>query len=76
MGGIGKDCGVGSSMEGTTEKTCMMLHGEDDYGTEGWNKKAYATNSMTSFHVVDDAPTSGWDVMIVVPKSNHWRCDG
>ena len=67
MGGISQHSRVGSGVERTAGVGSVFLDGEEDDGAEGRYEESYSANAVDSFQIVDNAPTSGWNVVVVIP---------
>ena len=76
MSGISDNSRVSSGMKRTTNIGGVLFDGEKGDWTKGWYEETNATDVMGSFHVVHYTPTSGCNLMFVIPKGDHWRWGG
>ena len=70
---VGHHSSVSSGVEGAAGVGSVLLDGQEDNRAQGRDEKTNATNSVCTLHVVDDAPTSSRDVMVIISKGDHRR---
>ena len=76
MVGVGNDRSIGCSMEGTANVGCVLLDGDEGDGAQGRDEETNSTDVMRALEVVDDAPTSGSNVVFIVAEGDHWWSGG